>query len=162
MPPLASATKPPPSWKPDPVSATPSIVSSVPSAAERAAAIGVAGGGIGVGSGGTGVGMGVGTGGIGVETGSPPPGAGVGGEVRFCGSGTTRATKSDALSSVSCDDPRSPPGSRSMLLPASGTTEEFPSRQVLVAVPHPTASIADVAPMIRMATLPPVAAIPLA
>ena len=47
-----------------------------------------------------------------------------------------------------------------MLAPVAGATATTPSLQALVAVPHPTASIALEAPWMRSATLPPVAAMP--
>src|SRR5438552_1455702 len=86
----------------------------------------------------------------------------IGAAAAFCGSGVARATKSALLSSVSCPDPARPPGSRSRLEPAGAAGAGTPSSQVLVAVPQPTASIAVVAPWMRSATLPPVAARPLA
>ena len=86
----------------------------------------------------------------------------IGAAAAFCGSGVARATKSTLLSSVSCPDPAKPPGSRSRLEPAGAAGAGTPSSQVLVAVPQPTASIAVVAPWMRSATLPPVAARPLA
>ncbi len=47
-----------------------------------------------------------------------------------------------------------------MLDPAGGADAGWPSSQALVASPQPTASTAVVAPWMRSATLPPVAAIP--
>ena len=78
----------------------------------------------------------------------------------FCGSGTDRTTKSAALSSVSFVEPAEPPGSRSMLDPDGGADAGWPSSHALAASPQPTASTAVVAPWMRSATLPPVAAIP--
>ena len=47
-----------------------------------------------------------------------------------------------------------------MLDPAAGAVAALPSIHALAAVPQPTASMAESAPWIRSATLPPVAAIP--
>jgi hypothetical protein len=89
-------------------------------------------------------------------------GEAIGVAAAFCGSGAARVTKSPMLSLVSCPDPAEPPGNRSRLDPAGGAGAGVPSSQVLVAVPHPTASIAVAAPWMRSATLPPLAANPFA
>ncbi len=47
-----------------------------------------------------------------------------------------------------------------MLDPGAGAPAGSPSIHVLAAVPQPAASMAVVAPRMRMATLPPVAAMP--
>jgi hypothetical protein len=100
--------------------------------------------------------------GSGIGVGLGDVGSGTGGEPLFCGSGTLRRVKSAALSSVSIVEPDGPPGSRSRLAPAAGAGAAKPSSQVLAAVPQPTASMAVAAPCIRIATLPPVDAMPLA
>jgi hypothetical protein len=87
-------------------------------------------------------------------------GSTTGGEPAFCGSGVARSTKSTLLSLVSWPDPAAPPGSRSTECPAAIAATGVPSSQPLVAFPQPTASMAVAAPMIRIATLPPVAARP--
>src|SRR5687768_1289709 len=66
----------------------------------------------------------------GVAVGDGSSGLGVGADARFWGSGTARSAKSVALSSVSCVEPRPPPGRRSMLEPAAGAGALLPSRQV--------------------------------
>jgi hypothetical protein len=106
---------------------------------------------------------------VGVADGSTEPlgdgvavGLGTTGEPLFCGSGTDCTMKSSRLSSVSCVDPAEPPGSRSRLLPAAGAAAGLVSSQALVALPQPTASIGVGAAIARRATLPPVAANPLA
>jgi hypothetical protein len=88
--------------------------------------------------------------------------AGVGEDALFCGSGTSRITKSSRLSSLSKPEPETPPGSRSRLAPADGAGAGVPTSHVFAALPQPTASIAAAAPTILSATLPPVAASPLA
>jgi hypothetical protein len=89
-------------------------------------------------------------------------GEAIGAAAAFCGSGAVRVTKSPMLSLVSCPEPAEPPGNRSRLDPAVGARAGVPSSQVLVAVPQPSASIAVVAPWMRSATLPLVAARPFA
>ena len=146
---------------------TPSIVTSVPSGAARASAIGVAGGSAGVAVG-IGVVIGVGSGVVdgsaevsdGRGGGVAAAASGVGTEARFCGPGTRRSAKSAALSSVSVPEPSAPPGRRSMLALVAGAIAGAPSRQELVVAPQPTASTAVLAPRMRIATLPPVAANP--
>jgi hypothetical protein len=191
MPAVASATHPPPSVNAESVKATPPIVAIEPSISSRASAIGIGftGAGVGVGSMlgvglgvGVGVGIGVGVGladgvgesvgscvrlgvgdavGVGVEE-ADGEGVLIGATLAFCGSGAARTTKSAALSFVSSPDPACPPGNRSRLEPAGGAAAGVPSSHVLVALPQPSASMAVVAPWMRSATLPPVAARPLA
>jgi hypothetical protein len=70
----------------------------------------------------------------------------MGGAAAFCGSGSARTTKSTTFEFVSWPDPFAPPGSRSRLELAAGAGAGAPSNQVLAAVPHPTASMAVLAP----------------
>jgi hypothetical protein len=146
------------------------MVTVAPSGSPRAVAIGAAWGGLADGIGvalgagvavGTSVGAGLGTGVgeagvVGVGSGWP----GTGGDPAFWGSGIGRTAKSAALSSVSTVEPAEPPGSRSMLEPGGGAGAGGPSSHGPLAAPQPTASTAVVAPWMRSATLPPVAAIP--
>ena len=146
IPPLASATKPPPSWKSDPVSATPSIVSGRPvrkrSARPRPAPSSTARCRCGR------------VGGVGVRSARGWAAAGPASRRRYRGvapgllapawvprrgsaaPGPARSTKSAALSSVSCHEPE---GAAGQTLDARPGVRErrpaIPSRQVLVALP---------------------------
>ena len=164
MPPLPSARKPPPSVEVERGEGAPSTVAvaAVGQGARRgdrdggiASAMGSA---VGVdewrrrSASAVGCGLGVGVG----WRSAMPNGSGVGGEPRFCGSGTRRNAKSAGLSSVSRVEPSRPPGRRSRLAPAAGAGagsalqpgagRRCPSRRRRSRV---------VAPWMRSATLPP-------
>ena len=115
---------------------------------------------------GDGDGMGVGTGGgglgvvVGVGDGDALGGTGgTGAAARFWASGAEFAMKSAALSFVSTELPRGPPGRRSIELPAAGADAAVPSTNEFVASPQPTVSRGS-PPIERTTIAPPVAAKP--